>query len=97
MALICLVGSVAIVPVDVLQVHDLVIVQQLLGNCLELVRSSLLLETTVRELAVLPALAAIILWVHCFDLYDDRAESLLDLGQILLTVMLQHLIDVHHK
>ena len=97
MALFCLVGSVAIVPVDVLQVHDLVIVQQLLGDCLELVRSALLFQSAICELAVLSALAAIILWVHCFDLYDDRAESLLNLGQILLTVMLQHLINVHHK
>lgn len=97
LALVVEVGGVAIVPVDVLQVHYLVVVKHLLSCGLEFVVGSIFFEATISELTILAALTAIVLWVHSLDLNYNRAESFSDLQKILLLVVFQHLADVQQK
>ena len=79
LAFVIKVGGVAIVPVDVLQVHYLVVVQHLLRCCLEFEVGSVFLKGPICELTIFAALATIVLWVHCLDLDHNWAESFCDL------------------
>ena len=79
LAFVIKVGGVAIVPIDVLQAHYLVVVKHLLSSSLEFEVGPVFLKAPVCELTILAALATIVLWVHCLDLDYNWAESFCDL------------------
>ena len=83
LALVCEVGSSVINAVDVVEVHNLVIVEQLLLEILEAeVVGPVLLEASICKLDISSALSIIILWVHCLNCDDNRVKVILMLEQI---------------
>lgn len=89
LALIGKVGSVVINSIDVIEVHYLVVVQQLLTDVLEAdVVGAVSLELSIRELNVSLSSTGVVLWVHRLNRNDNGVEVLSDVEQVFLSTTL---------
>jgi len=84
LAFICQVGSIVINSINVIQIHDLIVVKQLLlQELVPHVGGAVFLERTVSELNILLSLASIAFWIHRFDRNHDWIEVILHVEQVI--------------